>query len=70
VRVSEIMGHPMPIVDEAVDIMEPYRLFMAGHGGVVTSSNGKPTGFLSRFDIMSYWTAGQDPAPRPDEGTR
>lgn len=54
-RVSDVMGLPLPSVDEMTDISEPYRVFMGGHGGVVTTRDGVPSGFLSRSDIIAFW---------------
>ncbi|MGE5294960.1 MAG: CBS domain-containing protein, partial [Solirubrobacterales bacterium] len=54
--VAEVMGKPMPQVDEGTNIAEPYRLLMAGHNGVVVTRNGSPFGFLSRIDLAGFWT--------------
>lgn len=56
-KVLEIMGKPMPQVEESVDISEPYRLLMAGHSGVVVTRDGTPSGFLSRIDLAEFWAA-------------
>jgi len=53
--VSEVMGKPLPQVDETVDLSEPYRLLMAGHPGVVVTKDGVPFGFLARIDLVHYW---------------
>lgn len=53
---SEVMGRPLPYVDESIDISEPYRLLLSGHAGVLVNRDGKPYGFLSRFDLVDYWT--------------
>jgi cystathionine beta-synthase len=55
-RVSEIMGKPLPQVDESIDVSEPYRLFLSGHSGVIVTKSGTPYGFLSRIDLVNYWT--------------
>jgi cystathionine beta-synthase len=55
VRVSEVMGQPMPQVDEATDLAEPYRLLMAGYSGVIVTRNGQPVGLLSRIDLADFW---------------
>ncbi len=54
--VAEVMGKPMPQVDEGTDIAEPYRLLMAGHNGVVVTRGASPCGFLSRIDLADFWT--------------
>ncbi|MHB1355051.1 MAG: cystathionine beta-synthase [Anaerolineae bacterium] len=53
--VSEVMGKPLPQVDEAVDLAEPYRLLVAGHSGVVVARGGIPYGFLTRIDLARFW---------------
>ena len=53
--VSEVMGKPLPQIDELTDISEPYRLLLAGHTGVVVTRGGKPYGFLSRIDLAHFW---------------
>ena len=58
VQVAEVMGNALPEVDVGQDIAEPYRLLMAGHGGVVVTEDGMPKGFLSRFDLVRFWSDG------------
>ncbi len=53
--VRDVMGHPLPEVDELVDVGEPYRLLLAGHGGIVVTSKGMAVGFLARIDLVDYW---------------
>jgi cystathionine beta-synthase len=52
---SEVMGRPLPHVEESVDISEPYRLLLSGHAGLLVNRGGKPYGFLSRMDLVDYW---------------
>jgi len=54
--VAAIMGAPLPQVDEATDISEPYRLLLAGHCGVLVTSGGAPSGFLARIDLVEFWS--------------
>lgn len=53
--VCEVMGKPLPQIDEATDISEPYRLLLAGHGGVIVTKAGLAHGFLARIDLVNYW---------------
>lgn len=53
--VGEVMGKPLPQVDETVDLAEPYRLLVAGHSGVVVTRDGVPCGFLTRIDLARFW---------------
>ncbi len=53
--VGDIMGKPLPQVDELTDISEPYRLLLSGHGGVLVTRGGATYGFLARTDLMDYF---------------
>lgn len=53
--VFEVMGKPLPQVDEATDISEPYRLLLAGHSGVIVTKGGVAHGFLARIDLVNFW---------------
>lgn len=53
--VSEVMGKALPQVDEHTDISEPYRLLLAGHSGVIVTSEGRAYGFLARIDLAHFW---------------
>ncbi|HEY3356597.1 MAG TPA: cystathionine beta-synthase [Polyangia bacterium] len=53
--VRDVMGRPLPEVDEATDVAEPYRLLLAGYGGVVVTRAGRACGFLARIDLVDYW---------------
>jgi cystathionine beta-synthase len=61
-RVDEVMGDPLPSVDEGVDVTEPYRLLMGGHNGVLITRCGTPVGLLTRYDLLDFWTAEREPA--------
>jgi len=58
--VFEVMGKPLPEVDEGIDVSEPYRLLLAGHGGVIVTRGGVAHGFLARIDLVKFWAGGQD----------
>lgn len=53
--VSVVMGDPLPQIDEQTDISEPYRLFLAGHNGVIITRNDEAYGFLSKIDLAHFW---------------
>lgn len=53
---AEVMAAPPPLVNEATDINEVYRLLLGGHSGVVVSQDGSPHGFLARIDLAHYWS--------------
>lgn len=52
---AEVAGKPLPVVSVETSVLEPYRLLLAGYGGVIVSSNDRPIGFLSRIDLAQYW---------------
>jgi cystathionine beta-synthase len=54
-KVSEVMSHPMPQVEEATDVAEVYRYLMAGYSGVIITQNGQPRGMLARIDLADFW---------------
>ena len=55
--IFEVMGRPLPQVDESIDISEAYRLLLAGHGGVIVTRDGAARGFLARIDLANFWAA-------------
>lgn len=54
-NVAEVMGRPLPQVEESTDVTEVYRLLLAGHGGVIVTRNDETYGFLSRLDLVNFW---------------
>lgn len=54
-RVSEVIGRPLPLVEETTDLSEVYRLLMAGYGGVIVARNGILKGLLARIDLAGFW---------------
>jgi cystathionine beta-synthase len=61
--VAAIMGVPLPQLDEAIDVCEPYRLLLAGHSGVLVTSGGMPSGFVSRIDLVEFWSTEKSEQP-------
>jgi cystathionine beta-synthase len=63
--VRDVMAKPLPQVDAETDLSEPYRLLLAGHGGVIVTRNGKAEGFLARIDLVNFWNRRKrSPSPR------
>jgi cystathionine beta-synthase len=56
-HVRDVMANPLPQVDAETDLSEPYRLLLAGHGGVIVTRNGVAEGFLARIDLVNFWTS-------------
>jgi cystathionine beta-synthase len=69
-KVSDVMGRPMPQVEETTDISEVYRLLMAGFSGVIITRNDTPCGLLARIDLAGFWVkkAKQKEAADEQEG--
>lgn len=53
--VSEVMGKPLPAIDENVAASEVYRLLLSGNAGVVVLHNGAPAGVVTRADLIDNW---------------
>lgn len=53
--VSAVMGRPLPILDENIDINEAYRLLLSGNTGIIIKRNEKPVGLITRADLIKYW---------------
>ena len=68
-KVRDVMAKPLPQMDAGTDLSEPYRLMLAGHGGVIVTRNGKAEGFLARIDLVNFWNSkrrsGAAPSPLP-----
>ena len=60
--VGDAMGRRLPEVDVETEVSEVYRLLLSGNPGVVVLQDGRPQGFLSRIDLVSFWAE--------NEGTR
>lgn len=54
-KVAAVMTTSLPQLDESVDILELYRLLMAGYGGVIITKNNQAQGFLAKMDFADYW---------------
>jgi cystathionine beta-synthase len=64
-RVADVMGGPLPAVDEDVDVAEVYRLLLGGHSGVLVRRDGVPAALVTRYDLVAFWTkaCGREMAP-------
>lgn len=63
-RAGDVMGRPLPVVDENTDLLEPYRLLLAGHGGVIVTRAGRAHAFLARIDLVRFWQRTEAPDAR------
>jgi cystathionine beta-synthase len=55
VPVREIMGRPLPTVDENTDLDEVYRLLSSGNTGVVVLRKNEIFGIVTRIDLVTFW---------------
>ncbi len=55
VRVGEVMARPLPALDARTHLDEAYRLLLAGHTGVLATSEGKVVGIVTRIDLVHYY---------------
>lgn len=55
VLVRDIMARPLPQLDVSTHLDEAYRLLLAGHTGVLATSEGKVVDIITRIDLVQYW---------------
>jgi len=55
VAVREIMGTPLPTVEEQVSLDEVYRILLSGYSGVLVLRGGKVAGIITRIDLVEFW---------------
>jgi cystathionine beta-synthase len=61
VPVGEVMARPLPTLDVDVHLDEAYRLLMAGHTGVLATSDNKVVDIVTRIDLIQYWNRAKHP---------
>ncbi|MBD2664250.1 cystathionine beta-synthase [Richelia sinica FACHB-800] len=54
-EVSAVMGKPLPLLDEEVDISEAYRVLLSGTTGIIITRAEIPIGLITRADLIRYW---------------
>lgn len=54
-EVSAVMGKPLPILDQNIDISEAYRLLLSGTTGIIIERDEAPVGLITRADLIKYW---------------
>ncbi|MFO0807487.1 MAG: cystathionine beta-synthase [Gemmataceae bacterium] len=55
IPVAEVMAKPLPALDVRTHLDEAYRLLMAGHTGVLATTDGKVVDIVTRIDLIQYW---------------
>jgi cystathionine beta-synthase len=56
-KVAAVMGKPLPIVDEKVDVSEAYRVLLSGTSGLIVKRHEIPIGLVTRTDLIQYWVS-------------
>jgi cystathionine beta-synthase len=56
VRVGDVMARPLPQLDVGVQLVEAYRLLMAGNSGVLALDGDLVVDIITRIDLIQYWT--------------
>ena len=56
VRVGDVMARPLPQLDVGVQLVEAYRLLMAGNSGVLALDGDSVVDIITRIDLIQYWT--------------
>lgn len=54
-EVSAVMGKPLPVLDEEVDVAEAYRVLLSGTTGIIVKGDEVPVGLITRADLIRYW---------------
>ena len=55
-RVGAVMGKPLPTIDMEADIVEAYRLLLAGANALIAVADGSPRSVITRIDLIDYYT--------------
>jgi cystathionine beta-synthase len=54
-EVSAVMGKPLPILDEQVEVSEAYRVLLSGTTAIIITRHNIPIGLITRADLIRYW---------------
>lgn len=58
-RVNALMGRPYALVDESEDLARVYDALLRGDGAVLVSKHGKPSGVLTKIDLIEFFAGAQ-----------
>jgi len=53
-KVADVMGKPLPVLDDGKDLSEAQRLFLSGVPGIVITRQGVPVGVITKMDVINY----------------
>lgn len=54
-EVSAVMGKPLPVLDQEVDVAQAYRVLLSGTTGIIVKRDEVPAGLITRADLIRYW---------------
>ena len=52
--VGEVMDRPLPILDVSASLDEAFRLLSDGAAGLLAVSDGRPSGVVTKLDLLEY----------------
>ncbi|HLO87511.1 MAG TPA: cystathionine beta-synthase [Nostocaceae cyanobacterium] len=67
-EVSAVMGKPLPLLDEQVDVSEAYRVLLSGTTGIIITRDDQPIGLITRADLIKYWISQTQGSTRENNG--
>lgn len=53
--IADVMGKPLPVLEENTNIFEAYRILLSGASGIVVTRDGEPQALITRADLVNYW---------------
>jgi cystathionine beta-synthase len=68
--VAVAMQPPLPAVDGDASVDQVYEGLSSGSGAVVVVSAGRPSGILTRSDLLEFLAARRSQVEMPSAGTR
>jgi cystathionine beta-synthase len=68
--VAVAMQPPLPAVDGDASVDQVYEGLSSGSGAVVVVSDGRPSGILTRSDLLEFLAARRSQVESPSAGTR
>lgn len=54
--IAAVMGKPLPVLAEDIDIAEAYRILLSGVTAIVVKRKEAPIGLITRADLVHYWS--------------
>lgn len=57
--VSDVMGRAYATVEESESVSKVYEALLRGDGAVIVTVQGRPTGVLTKIDLIAYYTGSE-----------